>query len=124
MENDIIKLTAYNNIDGVRKAIEAGADINIQNKYGDTALKIASVYNWINIAYFLVKAGADLNIQDENGRTLLMEAVYYGRRNELIKILLKGGADKDIKNNKGETAFDIAKRQGNQEMVELLTPKN
>ena len=157
MENNIIKLIRNKDIEGVRKAIEEGVDVNIQNKdgytalmiasergyfeivklliekkakldiqneYGCTALKFASIYNWIDIAEFLIEKKAKLDIQNEYGWTLLMEAIYYGRRNKLIKSLLKGGADKDIKNNEGETALDFAKARGNQEIVELLTTKN
>ena len=126
MENDIIKLTRNNDIEGVRKAIEKKVNVNIQDEYGCTALIIAIWWGRIEIAELLIEKGADVNIQNKYGDTALMIAtISYEAR--IAKQLIEKGADVNFKNYRGETdldgetALDIAKKRGNQEIVELLT---
>ncbi len=61
----------------------------------------------------LLKMGAPANYQDKDGETALMSAVKpitfeaFPRNIQIIRLLLKQGADKGLKNAKGQTAFDI-----------------
>ena len=41
-------------------------------------------------------------------------------KKEIVKLLLANGADKDIKDDKGNTAIDHAKMQDAQDIIELL----
>ena len=134
MENNIIELIRKGDIEGLRKAIEEGADINIQDEYGSTILMIVSYYNRVEIVKLLIEKKAKLDIQDKYGETALMMAI---RQNnfEIVKLLIKEGADVNIQDKSGETALDYAKEkdvdgktaldyakeEGIQEMVELLT---
>ena len=52
-------------------------------------------------------AAIDLNRPNKGGRTPLMVASLWGKP-EVVRVLLAAGADKDLRNNKGKTAFDIA----------------
>lgn len=67
----------------------------------------------------LVKIGVNINAQDELGITALMWAV--SRNNKrLVELLLKLGADRKIKNNHNETAAEIARTAGFEDIAELL----
>ena len=55
--------------------LEAGADCNVQNSNGLTALMIAVDKQDAPIVNILLEAGADCNLQDSNGLTALMIAV-------------------------------------------------
>lgn len=55
----------------------------------------------------LLSAGANVNAQDAKGWTPLMEIVVSDRI-DIVKLLLKKGADTSIKNKDGKTALDIA----------------
>ena len=57
------------------------------------------------------------------GKTALHWAVLEGYLN-IAKYLIEKGAKVDLQNKSGWTAMDIAKEQGNQEMIDLLTTKN
>ena len=49
-----------------------------------------------------------------------MEAVIADSE-DIVEILLAEGADKSRKNNEGETALDIATKEGNQNIQSLLS---
>jgi len=86
MENNLIKLTIKNDIEGVKKLIADGADINIQSNEGDTALIIASYRGYTEIVKILFEEGADINIQSNEGDTALTDAEKQGHV-EIVKIL-------------------------------------
>lgn len=50
---DLIEAVENNNIDKVKVLIEAGADLNVKNSYGYTALMGAKDNNNINIYNYL-----------------------------------------------------------------------
>jgi ankyrin repeat protein len=124
MKNDIIELTEQNNIEGIKKFIADGGDINFQDKNGWTALMFRSWYIFspmnFKIVKILIKAGAKLDIQDKSGDTALMIASLFNNH-KIAEILIDAGADEDIKNNEGETALDYAKERNYTEIIELLT---
>jgi ankyrin repeat protein len=48
-----------------------------------------------------------------------MFAAMFGR-NELLKLLLKYGADKTLLDSRGLSVFDLAAQQGNEAAIEIL----
>ncbi|MGZ0174585.1 MAG: ankyrin repeat domain-containing protein, partial [Planctomycetales bacterium] len=75
-------------------------------------------YTHLKTAEFLIRKGADLNARDRKGWTPLHMATKRARnrngdvtedRVALIALLLKSGADHELKNNQGQTALDIAR---------------
>lgn len=40
---------------------------------------------------------------------------------EVLRILLHHGANKNLRNNNNQTALDIAREQGNEDLINLLT---
>jgi len=66
-----------------------------------------------------VEMKADLNCIDEDGWTALMFAAVEGHA-PLVAVLLKAGADKEIKNKDGQTAADLADQRGYTEVFRAL----
>ena len=92
--------------------IALGADVNAQNDFGQTPLSIASYEGHIGIVTLLIDSGADVNATDVNGWTALMYAVasnYAGSQLDIVALLIESGAKKDMVNDKGLNAIDIAK---------------
>ena len=127
-------------VEAVKLLIEAGANVNeitsnliIHQKRKQTNERnlflLASAINShapINIIQALINGGADIN---KGGLTTgkwtpLMIASYRGY-SDALKLLLKAGADKTIKNNHdgGRLAIDYAKEQGHVDIVKILNNK-
>jgi ankyrin repeat protein len=72
----------------VEKEILLGADINVKDLEGKTALMIATRKGRLEIVNALLKVkGVDVNLQDKLDRTALMAAVINDRI-EIVKVLL------------------------------------
>lgn len=63
-----------------------------------------------------------IDFKDENGWTPLLWAVRYNNI-DIVKALVSGGANVDIRANDGATVLGIAAQQNSSEMVELLARK-
>ena len=59
----------YNDVINTKLLIDAGADIDKQNKYGYTALTLAALYNYHEIVELLLDYGADEFILDNNDKS-------------------------------------------------------
>ena len=68
----------------------------------------------------LLANGADVNETTGGGQTALILAVIFGRTN-LIKLLMKAGADPQLRDNLGLNAVEWAQRRGLTEVVAILT---
>ena len=100
--------------------LEHGADVNIQNKHGDTALIEASYNGHIETTKLLLEYKADPNLKDKDERTALMEASAKGHE-EITKLLLQHGANLNIQDKKnGRTALMEASYRGNIPIIKLL----
>jgi cytohesin len=91
----------------LRIALRKGADPNITNRFGQTALHTAIINHNHKAVRLLTRHGAKVDQGDINGFTPLHIAAYEG---ELISLtcLLKKGGDPNQTNDFGETPFLLA----------------
>jgi hypothetical protein len=88
--------------------LEKGSDVDARSgKPGDTPLISAVGFGRVDTVRLLLKWGAKVNAQGFRRRTALMTASYCGNV-EIIKALLNAGADTEIRDDGGKTAWDIA----------------
>jgi ankyrin repeat protein len=135
---------AKGDLQKVRSLIAAGADLNAPDpKEGLTPLIKAVQFRQTAIVEELVKAGADVNRKDEiNHSTPLLWAVRKGEveegnvtapiekkyeiaksksaRIEIVKLLIRSGADLQARNANGESILTVAKQAGYDDVVEIL----
>jgi len=107
----------------VRRLLRLNADINEVDSLGNTPLARAVSYGFTDIATLLIQSGAKIDCQNKAGNTPLMIAIftsYAPERTTMIRQLLGKGASLDIKNNRNETALDIAVMQARPSIVDLL----
>lgn len=114
-------------VDAAIALIEAGADINVADKDGETYLHIAAGQGQANVVIALLEAEADISARSEEGNTPLHCAVVSCAESDedqtaTAAALIKAGADLYVRNNDGKTALQIAEeaRGEKSEMAFLL----
>lgn len=94
----------------VSDLLQNGTDVNVANKFGYTPLERAVRYAYKNeeaaakIVLLLLDSGANINAQNISGETALMKAATYNY-GEIARILIKHGADVNIRRTDGNTAI-------------------
>ena len=83
----------YSNIEYLTILINGGLDINIKDKYGNTALIIASYYGYKKCVKTLLYAKADPNIRNNKDISALDLAMEKGYT-DIVKLLRRFGAEK------------------------------
>jgi ankyrin repeat protein len=121
------------NLDAVRLILSKGADVNATNtssgevKFGKIQMIHLPALMWaapgcsVDVMKTLLDAGAKVNEKDIRNMTPLMLAVASEKQDlAVIKLLLKAGADLNVKSNMGETALDWALKFGNPQVIGAL----
>lgn len=107
----------------VKALLEQGADVNAENKDGETALIRAAQGGQVEMMRLLLGEGADPNKTGRRGIPVLMIAVGPEGTTETAKMLLNEGADVDARNEYGIPALSTAVSFGNREVVKLFLDK-
>ena len=104
--------------------LQQGADVEIQDNKGRTALLLASGGGHIECVRYLIESGkADVGIQNIDGMTALMYASRGGHI-ECVRYLVESGkAYVGIQDNDGWTALKWASNKGHTEVCEYLKSK-
>lgn len=140
----LINACKWSQKDKVALLLKYGANPNLKNKYGETAIDISFEkwgeqdpddyecgyrnYDALDCLELLVKAGADLNVYDKRGLTPLMKLCELTwEMSSLIKLFLEKGANKNITCRvKGWKALDYVRDSSNfytpsQSYIDLLS---
>ena len=92
----LILATLHKNEDLLSWLIEQGANVNHQDRNGDSALHFAGQEKNEAAAKLLLKAGADLNVVDIHGNAPLWRAVFNARDDlRIVNLYVQGGANLD-----------------------------
>jgi len=103
--------------DVVAYLLDQGANIEHTDRNGDTALLLATYHP--KVVQLLIERGANINHQNNAGITTLMNAASFGKV-PTVKLLLKAGADTELKGKAGETALMFAELQQRGEIIRML----
>jgi ankyrin repeat protein len=141
-ETALLLAVRFRDAESVGLLLEAGADTEVRDARGRTALLWAGIredgcsreYASPEIIRLVVEAGADVNVQAvyrgneamfvcEDSRhisdTPLLQAVRRGDV-ETVRLLVQHGADLSLKNADGWTALDFAVQTQQEEIIEVL----
>ena len=79
LNSGFLEAAEKGNLAGLQDFLGRGANINVQNKYGWTALMYAARYDYREMAKFLLVAGIDSSIRNKNDGTAQLIAIAFGR---------------------------------------------
>lgn len=104
-----------------KELIQAGAntDVNVAGEKEDTLLIRAATQDLTTVQLLLEKNSALINKTNKLGETALMKSLDFGNL-DIAKMLIKKGADTQLKSTKGKTALDFAKELKDPEALKLL----
>jgi ankyrin repeat protein len=108
----------YGDADSVRQLLAAGADPNLKNDAGATALMWA-VYD-LQKTRLLVGHGADVNARSDNGRTPLMIAATRSGSTPVLQFLLDHGANPSVTSALDATPLSQAASAGDETAMRTL----
>ncbi|KAF6040293.1 TNKS2 [Bugula neritina] len=113
----------YNNVEVAEFLLQNGADVNAQDKGGLIPMHNASSYGHVDIAALLIKYSTCVNAVDKWGFTPLHEAAQKGRT-QLCALLLNHGADPTMKNQEGQTPYDLTTAEDVKALIEAAMPQH
>lgn len=103
----------------VQMLINYGAEVNVTDPLGQTALHYAMAPFNEEALKILLDNGAFVDAQNQYGLTPLMMAVVDDNV-PAVQALLEGGADIRLTNNDGRTALDMALQFNNGDIIPIL----
>lgn len=102
--------------------IERNINVNQQTKNNAAPLHYAAHHNQLEIARKIIEKGGDINLTDKHGNNPLWYAVFFAKGHyDLVKLLMKHGADPHNKNKAGRSALDFAKQIDDKVLIDLLS---
>ena len=117
----LMQAVLYGDAESVRLLLAKGADPNLRNEAGATALMWA--VNDLEKTRLLLAHGADVNAHSNDGRTPLLIAAGQFDSTAVVKLLLDRGANVAAKSPSligYATALSEASRRGNEALLRLL----
>lgn len=104
--------------------LPARPDLTIRNRFGGLSPIPASERGHAEYVRRVVQTDVDLDHVNDLGWTALLEAIILGDggqdHQEIVRILLRAGADPDIADRDGVTPLQHAERRGHREIARLL----
>ncbi len=116
LNRDLLDEPYAGSVEEVKRLLLMGADINTKNQFGLTPFELAVVGNNCIVVEYFLQLGQNPNLERDGG-TSLMSAAANGNT-ELLKLLLKYGADPDLPGDGKATALMSA--TGHTEIFKIL----
>ena len=99
--------------------MEHNAILDLVEDEGNTALIHAALNNFEEVVKILLAAGASINRANKQGETALMRAAGAGSEFTVATLLL-AGADHALTDFTGRTAFDLARENRRNRVLEIF----
>lgn len=109
------------NIEKLRQLIASGVDLNVKDSNGFTPLHLAAQEYNVKAVKLLLENSAEVDPVNIHGNTPLFTAVFNSKgRSEVIKLLLKYGANPEKANKSRQTPLGLAKLISNYNVIQFF----
>lgn len=115
----LVAAALHGDVQAIKKAINEGANIDIQDDEGFTPLNRAAKLSYFHLVKYYIELGADVNIPNNNKITPLHYGVEYNNV-KIVNLLLEEGANIDARDSIQECPLHWAGWTGNYEVAKLL----
>ena len=107
----IITASLYNDLNAIEYLVEQGADKDVTNSIGMSALHYAvCTHDEIEVPQYLLDKGADMEVVNCRGHTALHGASHCGHI-KILLLLMSYGANLYAKDTRGRLPIDLAKTE-------------
>lgn len=111
-------------IDGIRQALEAGANIDVQNpENGATCLIETCWFGHLDQFDFLIHNNADPNITDISGDTALSSAIRQGHIKIAERLIALNNINLAIRTFEGKTVLELARENALPDIARIIENK-
>lgn len=120
--DELHRFARMGDVQALRRAIQAGADIDEQDEFGTTPLKYAIAEKKVEAALMLLEMGAEITLQGKDGSTALHSAIEHELPRVLEAMIRKCPDAVSIADKHGNQPLWTAafNARGNYEMVTML----
>lgn len=119
LDADLLEAVGQEDLKAVRRLLEEGAHVNINDEKGRTGLHRAALAGNLELGTYLMDQGAYINAFDQEHCMPLHMAARAGHL-EMARRLVERGASVNAPAQDGHTALDAARDADHQEVVEFL----
>jgi len=114
--------TVVGSLENLVQALWFGGNIEQKGEYDYTPINWAAQEGTMESIIVLLDFGADVNTPDTEGCSPLLNAIYWRKEvaEDVVKLLLRGKADVNQKNNLGSTPLNAAIKTRNHGCTKLL----
>lgn len=118
--DELMTASLNGRLDVVRRAADAGMDVDQSDEMGRTPLMLAAFNGHADVVAFLLDEGADVEKTNTEGRPPLIFAAS-GSNPETVELLLERGADPDVTDDVQEwSALMFAAAEGQADVTRIL----
>lgn len=123
----LIQAIETGDIERVRRVLTGGAVVNARTRAGLTALSVAVIRGYEDIALLLIEKGASLDARDKSGdrdnqhpgNSPVHYAAIYGRK-RVLHAMLDRGVSPNLRDRNGRTLLMLAAENGHHDTVRML----
>ena len=119
----LINAAGAGDAEKVIELLEKGASANELSPDGESPLHVAAIRGSARVVSALLAHGAAVDARTPPGvqrRMTPLQWASYGGHREMVKLLLRAGADAGYRDEEGKSAADMAREAGHEALLPML----
>ena len=119
-ETPLIKALLVGNFAFAKYCLDNGANMYAYDTGGRTSMMICAQKGYLDFGKELIKKGYDINKKVPSNNHSVLSLAVWANQVEMVRFLLRNGANPNLCDNLGWTAYDVAEFCKNDRIIQLL----